>query len=101
MLQKGIAPADLRRADKLLALHEDFPADRRREAGCRMGGWADGRMSRRERRLDAKRPQCVRESSVNLAVGLPERAEQRDRCDDRIRNLVLVPYRLSTGWPAD
>src|SRR5579859_865646 len=71
MLQKGVPAAHLRRADELLAVHEDLAADGKGEAGARMGRWADGRMGWCERGIRAERPQGSSEPGVDLAIRFP------------------------------
>ncbi len=100
MLQESITAPDLGGADELPAVHEDLAADGGCKAGRWMGGWADGRMGRREHCVDAKRAQCSPESRVDLAVGLPKRTEQCDGRSHRVGDFVLMPHSVSTGGPA-
>ena len=72
MLQERVAAANLRGPDKLPTPVEDLAADGGCKAGRRLGGWADGRMGRREYRVHGEIPLCSRESTVDLTIRVPE-----------------------------
>ena len=100
MLQESIAPSHLSRAHELPATDQDLPTHGRCEARSWTFGRPDCRTLRGQMRFNTQRPQGSDNPGVDFAVGVSKRTKRCDRRRHRVRDLMLVPNCLPTGWPA-
>ncbi len=107
MLQESIAPSHLGGPHELPATDQDLPAYGRCEARSRTVGQpalsrakgSDCRTVRGQMRFDTQRPQGSDKPGVDFAVGLSKRTKRCNWRRHRVRDLMLVPNCLPTGWP--
>src|SRR5438874_5281876 len=101
VLQECARPSDLGRADELATVDEDLAPNRGCKAGRPTVGRPDGRTAWREYGVDAQRPQCRSDSSVDLAVRIAQGTKVCNWRGDGIGHFMIVPHGLPAGRPAN